>query len=94
MDNYDFFDKIKDILNIQRDFDFYEFCLLDNMYVGILNKEEGFKMDNYEFVEEIKKILKIDRELDFIEIFDLGALYEKVWYDGYDGGIEEGYTAK
>ena len=51
-------------------------------------------MDNYEFVEEIKKILKIDRELDFIEIFDLGALYEKVWYDRYDGGIEEGYTAK
>ena len=51
-------------------------------------------MDNYEFVEEIKKILKIDRELDFIEIFDLGALYEKVWHDGYDDGIEEGYTAK
>ena len=45
-------------------------------------------MDNDEFVEEIKKILKIDRELDFIEIFDLGALYEKVWHDGYDVGIE------
>lgn len=51
-------------------------------------------MDNYEFVEEIKKILKIDREFDFIEILDLGALYEKVWYDGYDSGIEEGYTAE
>lgn len=51
-------------------------------------------MDNYEFVEEIKRILKIDHELDFMEIFDLGALYEKVWYDGYDGCIEEGYTAK
>lgn len=94
MENYDFFDKIKDILNIQRDFNFCEFFLLDNIYVRILNKEEDLKMDNYEFVEEIKKILKIDRELDFIEIFDLGALYEKVWYDGYDDGIEEGYTAK
>ena len=51
-------------------------------------------MDNYEFIEEIKKILKIDRELDFIEIFDLGALYERVWGVGYDDGIEEGYTAK
>lgn len=55
--------------------------------------EENY-MDNYEFVEEIKKILKIDRELDFIEIFNLGALYEKVWNVGYDDGIEEGYTAK
>lgn len=51
-------------------------------------------MDNYEFVEEIKKILKIDRELDFIEIFDLGALYEKVWYDGRDVGFEEGNEAE
>lgn len=51
-------------------------------------------MDNYEFVEEIKRILKIDRELDFVEIFDLGALYEKVWNTGYDDGIEEGYGAK
>lgn len=51
-------------------------------------------MDNYEFVEEIKKILKIDRELDFTEILDLGALYEKVWYDGYDDGIEEGNEAE
>lgn len=94
MNNYDFFNKIKDILNIQRDFYFYEFLLLDNMYVGILNKEEGFKMDNDEFVEKIKKILNIDRELDFIEIFDLGALYEKVWHDGYDVGIAEGYEEK
>ena len=51
-------------------------------------------MDNYEFVEEIKKILKINREFDFIEILDLGALYKEVWLDGYDVGIEEGYTAK
>ena len=51
-------------------------------------------MDNYEFIEEIKKILKINREFDFIEILDLGALYENVWHDGYDVGIEEGYTAK
>ena len=48
-------------------------------------------MKNDEFIEEIKKILKIDRELDFIEILDLGALYKKVWYDGYDVGIEEGH---
>lgn len=47
-------------------------------------------MKNDEFIEEIKKILKINRELDFIEILDLGALYEKVWYAGYDDGIEEG----
>lgn len=94
MNNYYFFDKIKDILNIQRDFSFYEFCLLDNMYVGILNKEEGFKMKKDEFVEEIKKILNIDRELDFIEIFDLGALYKEVWHDGYDVGIEEGCEAE
>lgn len=58
MENYDFFDKIKDILNIQRDFNFYEFFLLDNMYVRILNKEEDLKMDNYEFVETIKKNFK------------------------------------
>lgn len=51
-------------------------------------------MDNYEFVEEIKKILKINREFDFIEILDLGALYEKVWLDGYDVGFGEGYTAE
>lgn len=51
-------------------------------------------MKNDEFIEEIKKILKINRELDFIEIFDLGALYEKVWYDGYDVGFEEGYEAE
>lgn len=51
-------------------------------------------MDNDEFIEEIKKILKIDRELDFIEILDLGALYEKVWLDGYDVGFGEGYTAE
>ena len=51
-------------------------------------------MDNYEFVEEIKKILKIDRKLDFIEIFDLCALYEKVWLDGHDVGFEEGYEAE
>lgn len=51
-------------------------------------------MDNYEFVEEIKKILKINREFDFIETLDLGALYEKVWLDGYDVGFGEGYTAE
>lgn len=51
-------------------------------------------MDNYEFVEEIKRILKIDHELDFMEIFDLGALYEKVWGVGYDDGIEGRYTAE
>ena len=51
-------------------------------------------MKKDEFIEEIKKILKIDRELDFIEILDLGALYEKVWYDGYDDGIEEGNEAE
>ena len=48
-------------------------------------------MEKDEFVEEIKKILKINREFDFIEILDLGALYEKVWHDGYDVGIEEGH---
>lgn len=51
-------------------------------------------MNNDEFVEEIKKILKINHELDFIEIFDLCELYKKVWFCGYDVGIEEGYTAK
>lgn len=51
-------------------------------------------MKNDEFIEEIKKILKINREFDFIEILDLGALYEKVWHDGYDDGIEEGYEAE
>ena len=51
-------------------------------------------MKNDEFIEEIKKILKINREFDFIEILDLGALYEKVWYDGYDAGIEEGNEAE
>ena len=91
MENYDFFDKIKDILNIQRDFNFCEFFLLDNIYVRILNKEEDLKMDKYKFVEVIKRILKIDRELDFIEILDLEALYKEVWIDGYDVGFEEGY---
>lgn len=94
MRNYDFFDKIKDILNIQQDFNFYEFFLLDNMYVRILNKEEDLKMRNDEFIETIKRILKIDRELDFIEILDLGALYKEVWDSGYDEGIEDGYEAK
>lgn len=94
MEKYDFFDKIKDILNIQRNFNFYEFFLLDNMYVRILNKEEDLKMRNDEFIETIKRILKIDRELDFIEILDLCALYENVWNTGYDEGIEEGYEAK
>lgn len=51
-------------------------------------------MKNDEFIEEIKKILKINREFDFIEILDLGALYEKVWHDGYDVGFGEGYTAE
>lgn len=51
-------------------------------------------MEKDEFVEEIKKILKIDRELDFIEILDLGALYKEVWFNGYDVGIEEGYTVE
>ena len=51
-------------------------------------------MEKDEFIEEIKKILKINREFDFIEILDLGALYEKVWHDGYDVGIEEGHEAE
>lgn len=51
-------------------------------------------MKKDEFIEEIKKILKINREFDFIEILDLGALYEKVWHDGYDVGIEEGNEAE
>ena len=51
-------------------------------------------MKNDEFIEEIKKILKLNREFDSIEILDIGALYEKVWYDGYDVGIEEGHEAE
>ena len=45
-------------------------------------------------LKKLKKILKINREFDFIEILDLGALYEKVWYDGYDVGIEEGHETE
>ena len=61
--------------------------------INIISSIKNY-MDNYEFVEEIKKILKINREFDFIETLDLGALYEKVWLDGYDVGFGEGYTAE
>ncbi len=51
-------------------------------------------MRNYEFVEKIKKIFNIKRELEPYEIMDLNSVYQEVFDDGYDVGIEEGYDAK
>ena len=48
-------------------------------------------MRNYEFVEKIKKIFNIKRELEPYEIMDLNSVYQEVFDDGYDVGIEEGY---
>ena len=51
-------------------------------------------MKNYEFVEKIKKILNIKRELEPYEIMDLNSVYQEVFDDAYDVGVEEGYEAK